>query len=172
MHKVLTFFCSFFWQRSFNEVNFNFLARNLPIVIGTKGRKKAVYFFCYFRMLLVFFPPRISLVLLFFSLDRPVTKNQILNTKCQQRFLLSVQFESKACPLLLIQQQKKLQLKIFCCLLLEYPMKRTYIVEFMLHKLFISYGFAYFRKVTSEKRIQISYKRKTKEYFSNLLEPI
>ena len=39
---------------------------------------------------------------LFFSLDRPVTKNQILNTKCQPRFLALSQFQKRrtAWPLL------------------------------------------------------------------------
>ena len=32
---------------------------------------------------------------LFFSLARPVTKNQILNTKCQPKFLLSFQFQKR-----------------------------------------------------------------------------
>ena len=31
----------------------------------------------------------------FFSLDQLVTKNQLLNTKCQQKFLLMCQFEKK-----------------------------------------------------------------------------
>ena len=54
---------------------------------------------------------RIIQVRMFFSLDRPMTKNQILNTKCQ--FLLSFQIQKRRAKAILFSFQFVTTLKNF-----------------------------------------------------------
>merc|ERR1712051_317293 len=67
-------------------------------------------------------------LLLFFSLDWSVTKNQTLNIKCQQRFLLSFQFEKRQVSFQIDAKSKFIKhLVLDIWLLVNKLMKRTYI---------------------------------------------
>ena len=48
-----------------------------------------------------------NICLVFFSLDRPVTNNLILNTKCQPKFLLSFYLEKRRGKALFEMKQKQ-----------------------------------------------------------------
>ena len=66
------------------------------MLLAQKGEKKQSNSFAILECCLyAFLHGSAYYLLLFFSLDWSVTKNQILNIKCQQRFLLSFQFEKR-----------------------------------------------------------------------------